>query len=574
MPSHNRLQSFSSWQKTPFKTSPKFIFVSGGVMSALGKGVTAASISMLLKKHGYKVCPIKCENNLNVDFGTVNPIEHGDPFLCYDGLEADVDLGNYERYLDQPMGNDNFMTMGQLYLQVIQNERSVKYHGEDVEPIPHIVEEITRRFLLSAKNAQADFVVVEFGGTVGEYENNNGLFYEAARRLAFDYPVAHVHVTYVPVPVHVGEPKTKPAQFGIKDLMSMGIYPDFIVVRSEIALDDQRKYKFAMKFHINPDNIFSNENLSNADLVPLHLHGQDIDGRILKYFDMKKKKIDLTGWESYVKKLTSKKAKSVDIAIVGKYLATGEARLVDSYYALIKSLEHASVYNNLDLKLHFINSEDQENEMTKALKGMDGIIVPIGWGARGVEGKINAIRYARENKVPYVGLCYGMQLASVEFARNVVGYKDANSEEVNPKTTHPIIHSIPFDPKYQVIKGEGSSMRLGTYPCILKKGSLAYNIYSKHKKLEDISKSLISERHRHRFEFNNAYREILEKNGFVISGTSPDNFFVEFIELPKEKHPFFIATQGHPEYKSKPLDPHPIFIEFLDVASKLKKKQR
>lgn len=572
MPSHNRLQTFSSWQKTPCKNSPKFIFVSGGVMSALGKGVTAASISMLLKKHGYKVCPIKCENNLNVDFGTVNPIEHGDPFLCHDGLEADVDLGNYERYLDEPMGKDNFMTMGQLYLQVIQNERSVKYHGEDVEPIPHIVDEITRRFLLSAKNAKADFVVVEFGGTVGEYENNNGLFYEAARRLAFKYQVAHVHVTYVPVPAHVGEPKTKPAQFGLKDLMNMGIYPNFIVVRSEIPLDDQRKYKFAMKFNIDPNNIFSNENLSNADLVPLHLHGQDIDGKILKYFGMKKKKIDLSPWQDYVNKLSTKKQKFVYIAIVGKYLATGDARLVDSYYALIKALEHASVHNNIGLNLHFINSEDKENEMNKVLKGMDGIIVPIGWGSRGVEGKINAIKFARENKIPFVGLCYGMQLASVEFARNVLGLKDANSEEVDPKTKNPIIHSIPFDPKYQVIKGEGSSMRLGTYPCILKKGSLANTIYAKHKKLEDEKKLLISERHRHRFEFNNKYREDLEKKGFVVSGTSPDNFFVEFIELPKEMHPFFIATQGHPEYKSKPLDPHPIFIELLNESSKIKKK--
>lgn len=544
-------------------------------MSALGKGVTAASISMLLKKAGYTVCPIKCENNLNVDFGTINPIEHGDPFLCFDGLEADIDLGNYERFLNQPVGYDNFITMGQLYLKVIQDERALKYHGEDVEPIPNIVDEIIRRYLEAAKKSNADFVVIELGGTVGEYENNNGLYYEAARRLAFNYPVANVHVTYVPVPPHVGEPKTKPAQFGIKDLMSMGINPDFIVVRSELPLDDQRKYKFALKFNIDPNNVFSNENLKSADEVPLHLHKQDIGGRILRHFGMKKKKkIDVTDWSNYVENLENKKKKIVRIAIVGKYLSTGNSNLVDSYYALIKSLEHASVFNNLSAEIHFINAESDEKNMSEKLKGMDGIIVPIGWGSRGVEGKINAVNFARTKKVPYLGLCYGLQLACVEFARNVVGYKDAHTKEVNPKTKHPIIHDIPFDPKYQVIKGEGSSMRLGTYPCILKKGSLAESVYKAHDAIEDPNTNQISERHRHRFEFNNEYRKPLSDKGMLFSGTSPDDFFVEFIELPKNLHPFFIATQGHPEYKSSPLKPHPMFIEFIKAAKQLSSKSK
>ena len=559
MPSHNRLQVVSSWRNSPKNTSPKFIFVSGGVMSALGKGITAASISMLLKHQGYVVCPIKCENNLNVDFGTINPIEHGDPFLCYDGLEADIDLGNYERFLNQPVGHDNFMTMGQLYLKVIQDERALKFNGEDVEPIPDVVNEIIRRYLEAAEKSKADFVVVELGGTVGEYENNNGLYYEAARRLAFQYPVAQVHVTYVPVPIHVGEPKTKPAQFGIKDLMSMGIYPDFIVVRSEIELDDQRKYKFAQKFNIDPDNIFSNENLKSSDEVPVHLHAQNIDKQILKFFGMKNKTIDISEWANYVKKLTSDNKKTVKIAIVGKYLASGESKLVDSYYALIKSLEHASVANNLKVDINFINAESEEKNMDSKLKDADGIIVPIGWGARGVEGKINAIKYARENKIPYLGLCYGMQLACVEYARNVAGLKGANSKEVDPKAKYQIIHDIPFDPKYQVIKSEGASMRLGTYPCHLKAGSYVKSIYKSDE---------IFERHRHRFEFNNEYRDILTKKGLVISGTSPDDFFVEFIELPKSEHPFFIATQGHPEYKSSPLQPHPLFVEFIKVVEK------
>lgn len=562
------------YQNSTNSNETKYIFVSGGVMSSLGKGITAASISLLLKRRGFKVCPIKCENNLNVDFGTINPIEHGDPFLCFDGLESDLDLGNYERFLGQEVGHLNFMTMGQLYLQVIKNERSMKYEGEDVEAIPDVVNEIIRRFKESAKETDADFVVIELGGTVGEYENNNGLYYEAARRMAYKSPVANVHVTYVPVPVHVGEPKTKPAQFGIKQLMSMGIYPDFIVVRSEIPVDDQRKYKFAHKFNIEKEDVFSNENLSNVQMVPIHLRDQDFDKRILSYFGYDfKDNVDLSDWEDYLKRLNSKKSKKVKIAIVGKYFSTGDSRIIDSYYALVKSLEHAGVSNNADVELKFVNSEKHEKHMDSELKDVDGIIVPIGWGVRGAEGKIAAIKYAREHKVPYLGLCYGMQLAAIEFARNVVKIKDANAEEIDPNAKNLIIHSIPFDEKYQVIKGEGTSMRLGTFDCVLKKGSLAYDIYSKHGKIEDKEKNLVRERHRHRYEFNNAYRKDLSEKGLVFSGTSPDDFFVEFIELPKEMHPFFIATQGHPEYKSKPLDPHPLFVEYVKAALNNKKRQ-
>ncbi|PIR42365.1 CTP synthase [candidate division WWE3 bacterium CG_4_9_14_0_2_um_filter_35_11] len=536
-------------------------------MSALGKGVTSASISMLLKKHGYSVCPIKCENNLNVDFGTINPIEHGDPFLCFDGCESDIDLGNYERFLEQEVGYDNFITMGQLYLKVISDERQMKYNGEDVEPNPDVVNEIIRRYMAAAEHSKADFIVIELGGTVGEYENNNGLYYEAARRLAKKLPVAHVHVTYVPVPPHVGEPKTKPAQFGIKALMTMGIYPDFLVIRSEIPIDDQRKYKFSHKFDILKEDIFSNENLDTADRVPLRLHEQGLDLRILKFFDMKAKpKLNLRKWENYVNTLKSKMKNKTKIAIVGKYFSTGNSQLIDSYYALVKSIEHASVFNDTEVELLFVNSEKEAGKMDFALKDADGIVVPIGWGSRGVEGKIEAVKFARENKVPYLGLCYGMQLACVEYARDVLGLKDANSVEVNPDTKNPIIYEIPFDPKYQTIKGDGCSMRLGTFDCKLKKCSLAYEVYEKHKKFEKGKPGLVRERHRHRYEFNNAYRERLEKAGLVVSGTSPDNFFVEFIELPKDKHPFFIATQGHPEYKSRPLDPHPLFIEFLKAS--------
>lgn len=546
----------------------RYIFVSGGVMSAVGKGVTAASISLLLKSHGYKVCPIKCENNLNVDFGTINPIEHGDPFLCYDGLEADIDLGNYERFLNQEVGYKNFMTMGQLYSTVISNERQMKYDGEDVEPIPHVVNEIISRIKKSATDSGADFVVIELGGTVGEYENNNGLYYEAARILSFTEPVANVHVTYVPVPPHINEPKTKPAQFGLKALMSMGINPNFIIIRSEKAVDYQRKYKFGLKFHVNQKDIFSCENLSNVYKVPNHLHSQGLDKRLLSYFKLKQTKtsIDLNFWEDYSRKLNTPFKKNATIAIVGKYFATGDSSLVDSYYALIEAINHARIFNRYDVDLRFVNSEKQEKTLSKDLDGVDGIIVPIGWGERGTAGKIKAIKLSREKKIPYLGLCYGMQLACIEYARNVLNIRDANSEEIDSTTNNPIIHSIPFNKKYQVIKGKGTSMRLGTFKCILKEDTLAYDIYQKHKFFDHDTKGLISERHRHRFEFNNVYRKPFENKGWIFSGTSPDDFFVEFVELPRASHPFFIATQGHPEYKSSPQKPHPVFIEFLKAA--------
>lgn len=564
------------------KRKTRYIFVSGGVMSALGKGVTSASVAMLLKSKGFSVCPIKCENYLNVDAGTMNPIEHGDPFLCWDGLEADQDLGYYERFLDQEVGQRNFMTMGQLYSTVIARERRMEYDGEDVEPIPHIVNEVIDRIHQAADESKADFMVIELGGTVGEYENNNGLYYEAARIIGLQEGVAHIHVTYVPVVPHIGEQKTKPAQMGLKELMRMGIHPNFIVVRSEQPIDEQRKYKFALKFHIDPEDVFSNENLSSIYEVPLHLHDQGFDSRILKYFNHNGKKADfkssqlLADWKGLTKKLNAAKKKSVRVAIVGKYFGTGEFELWDSYYALVESIKDAGVALGADVNLVGINSDKDEGVINKKLKNVDGVIVPIGWGKRGVEGKLEAIKFVRENKVPYLGLCYGMQLACVEYARNVAGIKDAHTEEVDPKTKNKIIHSIPYDEKYQVIKGDGVSMRLGTYDCVLKEGSLAWGIYKRHSEfssesekvlnqVQDDGAIVVSERHRHRFEFNNDYKEVLEQHGLVFSGMSPDEMFVEMIELPKEVHPFFIATQGHPEYRSRPLKPHPIFIEFFSA---------
>lgn len=539
-------------------------------MSSVGKGIVASSIGLLLKKHGFKVTPVKCENYLNVDAGTINPIEHGDPFLCEDGLEADMDLGNYERFLSQTIGKRNFVTMGQIYKTVIEKERRMGYKGEDVEAIPHVCDEIIRRIKEAGEKEKADFVVVELGGTAGEHQNV--FYYEASRIMALKDDVIHVHVSYVPIPPHIGEPKTKPTQLSFRLLMSMGIQPDIIVARSEGDIDDHRKYKLALICNINPKDVFSDPNTDTVYRVPLILYKQGLDKRILEKLNLPKKRIDLRDWERFVEKITKKKDKKVKISIVGKYFGTGNYSLSDSYFALIEAIKHACWKLEVGLDLNFVNSDKDEKNVEKLVEDSDGIIVPIGWGPRGAGGKIKAIKFARENRVPYLGLCWGMQLACVEFARNIIGWKDANAVEVDSKTTHPIIHEIPFNKKYQVIKGDGTSMRLGGFDCLLKKGTIIYDIYKKHDAFKDKRKNLISERHRHRFEFNNKYREDFEKHGMIISGVSPDNFFVEMIELPKSKHPFFIGTQGHPEYKSTPINPHPIFLEFVKACIEKNRK--
>lgn len=550
------------------KNNIHYIFVSGGVLSGLGKGLTTSSIALLLQQRGYNVVPIKSENYLNIDAGTINPIEHGDPFLCEDGLEADIDLGNYERFLNKEMSWGNFITMGQIYKTIIDKERNMGYEGKTVDPIPHVPEEIIRRIKDTANKQKAEIVVIELGGTAGEYQNI--FYYEAARMMKHREGdnVLHVHVSYVPVPNHIGEPKTKPTQLSVQTLNSMGIQPDFIIARSEVTLDDLRKEKLANSCYLDKKDIISNPNLAYIEEIPLELHRQNLDTRILDKLNLPHNKLDLTKWNKTLENIKSTKKSEITISIVGKYFATGDHVLKDSYYALIEAINHASWRNHQKVNFKWVNSEVHEKEMDQVLKGSDGIIVPIGWGSRGVEGKINAIKYARENKVPYLGLCYGMQLAAVEFARNVVGLKGANTAEVDPKTEYPIIHQIPETSKYQTIKGEGVSMRLGGYDCILDKKSLVYEIYNKHNAFKDTDKAMVSERHRHRYEFNNKYREMLSEKGLRFSGTSPDNFFVEFIELPKTIHPFFIATQAHPEYKSSPVKPHPLFLEFLKEAEK------
>jgi len=544
--------------------NPKYVFVSGGVLSGLGKGITAASLGVLLKAHGYSVTNIKCENYLNLDSGNINPIEHGDAFLCEDGLEADLDLGSYERFLDEEVGNRNFTTVGQIYSKVIDDTRNLHFNGATVDAIPYIPEEVIRRIKNAAEGY--DITLVELGGTAGEYQNV--IYYEAYRIMKLRQPqdVVHIHVTYFPRPGNVNELKSKPTQLSVKLLNEMGIQPDFVVGRAEAVIDDRRKEKVAYYCNLDKESVISNPDMGSIYQIPLVFRDQAFDTKVLTKLGLPLTKLELKSWEKVVEKILKPKSKKCKIAIIAKYITTGDYELVDSYASLIESLKHASWEVDTELDLTFISAENLEKKETKAwknLKEADGIIVPIGWGERGVEGKISAITYAREKKVPYLGLCYGMQLASVEFARNVVGLAKANTTEVDPETLFPIIHQIPFEEKYQRIKGEGASMRLGAYDCVLKPNTLAHEIYKKHHAFKDEKNHLISERHRHRFEFNNEYREQLEAEGFVISGTSPDNFFVEMIELPKKMHPFFIATQAHPEYKSKPLTPHPIFIEYL-----------
>ena len=545
------------------KTDTKFIFVSGGVLSSLGKGITTASLGLLFQAKGYRVTLVKCENYLNIDSGLINPIEHGDAFLCEDGTETDMDIGNYERFLGKNLGSHNFITMGQIYKTVIDRERDFGYGGEDVEAIPHVTDEIIKRIKEAAVKEKAEICIVELGGTAGEYQNV--LYYEASRIMDITHKetVAHVHVSYMPTPSHIGEPKTKPTQLSVKQLNSMGIQPDFLIVRGEQPLDKRRKERLALFCSVSPSHIINNQDVDSVYEIPLIFHKQGLDKLLLENLGLKNRKSNLQAWQNMVKKVKSPKAHKATIAIVGKYFRTGDYNLEDSYAALIEALKHSAPYVDIDLTLKYINSTLIEKEGTKQLEGVDGIVVPIGWGARGTEGKIEAIHFARKNKIPYLGLCYGLQLASVEYARNVLGLKDANSTEIDPDTPHPIVHDIPFDDKYQHIKGEGTSMRLGGYDCHILPGSLADKIYTKHQDYKNAKQHLSSERHRHRFEFNNDYRKQLSDAGFVISGTSPDDFFVEMIELSQKDHPFFLATQAHPEYKSRPLDPHPIFLEFL-----------
>jgi len=558
----------------------KYIFVSGGVVSGLGKGVTTASLAFLLQSRGFKVTPIKVDMYFNVDAGTLRPQEHGEVFVTHDGMETDEDLGHYERFIHKNLHKENYITAGQIYQEVIRRERAFEYGGETVDVIPHVTDEIIRRINLAGKVNGADIAVIEYGGTAGEYKN--GIFFEASRILKLKYQkdVIQLHVTYLPYLANVGELKSKPAQTSVHILNGMGIQPDILVARSQIAIDKKRLDKLALFCNIAPNRVFSAPDLNTIYEVPLLFHKQDHHLattclKLLNLHSLRHKSIK--EWREMTKRATKKWSKKVHIAMVGKYFVTGEYNLVDSYVSVVEAVRHASWQLGVTPELSWIDAEEVEKKGEKILEGYDGIVVPQGWGSRGTEGKISAIKFARENKIPYLGLCFGMQMAVIEFARHVLKLKKANTTEADPKTPYPVIHIMPEQKAYLAKRQYGGTIRLGAWPCNLTEGSLLKDLYTKYgedknapwNQVNDsknkISKGVaIYERHRHRYEFNNNYKSQFEKAGMGISGTSPDGKLVEAIEI--SDHPFFVGTQFHPEYISRPLTPHPVFLGFVGAC--------
>ncbi len=548
------------------KKPTKFIFVVGGVMSGVGKGITTASIGEILQDHGFKVSAIKMDPYINVDAGTMNPIEHGEVFVTEDGDETDQDIGNYERFLNRNIYKESYMTTGRVYRSVIEKERNLEYHGKCVQVVPHIPQEIRERIEKAVDKTGAEIMIIEIGGTVGEYENL--LFLEAARVMKLYSPkdVLFVMVSYLPIPNKIGEMKTKPTQHAVRNLQSAGIQPDFLVARSESPIDSARKEKIAINCNVAVEDVIAAPDVESIYDIPLNFEKDHLGERILKKFGLKSKTKDgNVAWRKMVFDLKNPKD-TIEVGIVGKYFASGDFCLTDSYISVIEAVRHAGGHNRTKVNLHWLSAEEVGEKGAKMLKNYDGLIIPQGWGGRGSEGKIEAIRYCRENKIPYFGLCYGMQMAVIEFSRNVLGWKDANSEEVDSKTKHPVIHIMPNQKELIAAKGYGGTIRLGGWPCALKPGTRLAKAYSKF-----TDQKVVSERHRHRYEFNNEYREALEKKGLTVAGTSPDGKIVEAIEITG--HPFFVGVQFHPEYISRPLAPHPLFVDFVKTCRDLKKKK-
>ena len=539
----------------------KFIFVSGGVVSGLGKGITAASMGAILKAWGIEVTIVKIDMYLNVDAGTIRPQEHGEVFVTDDGVECDQDLGNYERFLNKSLRKENYMTTGQIYKTVIEKERAFGYEGEDVEAVPHVTDEIIRRIKEAGRVNKAKIVIVELGGTVGEYQN--GLFFEASRILKLRQPrdVIQVHVTYLPFLKNIGELKSKPAQQSVHLLNAMGIQPDFLVGRSEKPMDQRRRERLADFCNILDRDIIEAPDLPSIYEVPEYLEKQKFAEKIIQklHLRVKSKKANLRDWNRFNQARLSAKRK-IKIAIVGKYFMTGEYKLTDSYLCVIEAIKQSAWKQGIEPVISWVDSTEFENGKI-SLKDFAGVIVPQDWGKRGVEGKLKAVKYVRENKIPYLGLCFGMQMAVIEFARNVLKLTGANSTEVDSTTRHPVINIMPDQATYLAKKQYGGTIRLGAWPCKVVAGSKLAKIYQKHGQ-----GWIISERHRHRYEFNNDYRQQFETAGMVVSGTSPDGHLVEAIEI--SDHPFFVGTQFHPEYIARPMSPHPIFMEFVRACLK------
>jgi len=550
----------------------KYIFVSGGVISGIGKGVSASSIGFILKSYGKKVTMIKADPYLNVDAGTMNPLEHGETFVLDDGFETDMDIGTYERFTNQSFNRPNSMTCGAIFDKVIKKERALEYQGKWVSIDHHIPGEIVNWFEEVSKSEGSDITIIEIGGTVGEI--GNGLILEANKMMKLANPkdVIHIHVAYLPVPPMLGEMKTKPAQMSVEELNKHAIHPDFMIARSEVTMDDIRIEKLSKYCFINAAHVIPAPDVSCIYDIPINFEKFNLGKNILKSLSLKSKESPLyLKWKKKVDGIKRLK-KEVNIGIVGKYYKSGNFDLKDSYVSVLEAINHASWEFGIKPNIHWIVSDDLEKDpsMLKELSNLDGIIVPQGWGSRGSEGKIMAIKYVRENKIPYLGLCYGMQMAVIEFARDVLGLKDANSEEVNPRSKNKVIHLMDYQKELLENKQYGGTIRLGSYPCSVNTDSLLYSTYKKYGNGLYHTLPLIDERHRHRYEFNNEYRELFEKSDMKIVGKSPDDMLVEAIEISKEKHPFFIATQYHPELKSRFLEPHPLFLGFVKACMKKK----
>ncbi len=529
----------------------KYVFVTGGVVSGLGKGITASSIALLLKARGYKVFMQKFDPYINVDPGTMNPIQHGEVFVTYDGCETDLDLGHYERFIDEELNYTSNITSGKIYSSVIEKERRGDYLGGTVQMVPHITDFIKEKVYEAGKTSGADIVITEIGGTVGDIESLT--FIEALRQIQYEQGNTNtffVHTTLIPYIYGSGELKTKPTQNTVKDLRNMGIQPNAICCRTPEHLNDSIKKKLSMFCSIPTENVIEAIDVKNIYQIPLNFYEQKIDEIILKQFKMNINKIDIKYWKDLVNTVNNLD-KTITIGLVGKYV-----ELHDAYLSVAESLRHAGYKYNTKVEIKWIDSEKLESEknIKDVFKDVAGIIVPGGFGSRGIEGKIKAIKYAREENVPFLGICLGMQLAVIEFARNVCGIKDATSTEFDPNTNNPIIDLMEEQKR---ITDMGGTLRLGNYECKLMQGTLAYKAYGT---------DIILERHRHRYEFNNAYKETLEKHGMVFSGINVMRNLMEIIELPKHKH--FIACQFHPEFKSRPNRPHPLFDSFIGASLK------
>lgn len=536
-------------------TNTKYIFVTGGVVSSLGKGITAASLGRLLKSRGYRVTIQKFDPYINIDPGTMSPYQHGEVFVTDDGAETDLDLGHYERFIDINLSKNSNTTTGKIYQSVIDKERRGDYLGGTVQVIPHITNEIKERVFRVGQQDNADFVITEIGGTVGDIESLP--FLEAIRQVKKDVgknDVLYIHVTLVPYISAAGELKTKPTQHSVKELRSIGISPDILVCRSEKPISKEMREKMAMFCDVDPDAVIQNLTARSIYEVPMLMEEQGLDTIVLRKLAMEDKPKDMQGWHDMVARILKKYNKKVTIAVVGKYVA-----LQDAYISITESLRHAAVANETELDIHWVNAEEIEaddTDMDKVMAGVDGILVPGGFGNRGIEGKIKAIQYAREHKIPFFGICLGMQCAVIEFARHVCGMADANSSEFNPNSTHPVIDLMP---EQLDVEDLGGTMRLGLYPCKVYPDTLTSKAYNAE---------LIYERHRHRYEFNNAFREEIVGKGLVLGGTLPNGRLVEIVELPESEHPWFLGAQFHPEFKSRPTNPHPLFREFVGAAVK------